>query len=194
MTPIRAQSSRLFAAAAVLVLGLVSRPPVARADGFVIVSGGLAHDCYLAAKAGRATDREIRLCGAALEQDNLADRDLAGTHINRGTLYLKQKAWTEALADFDAAVKIGPGIGEGWVNRAAALIGAGRYQDAVVSSDKGIALNPTEPEKAYFNRATARELIGDVEGAYADYRRAVELAPDWQPPKDELKRFKVEVK
>ena len=77
---------------------------------------------------------------------------------------------------------------------AAALIGLQRFSEAVSDSDRGIALNPKEPEKAYFNRATARELLGDLEGAYHDYARAAELAPDWADPKTEFLRFKVEKK
>ncbi len=172
----------------------LTAPLSAQADGFVIGGGGLAHDCYLAAKSGQANNNQIRLCSAALEQDNLDLRDKAGTHINRGTLWLRMKAYTQALSDFDDATRLGPELGEGWVNRAAALIGLGRFADAVKDSDRGIALNPTEPEKAYFNRATARELVGDVEGAYRDYMKASELAPNWDAPKSELKRFKVEAK
>ena len=166
----------------------------ALADGFVISSGGLAHDCYLAANAGTATDNAVRLCGSALAQDGLDLHDRAGTFINRGTLLLKRKDWAAALADFDDGARVAPEIGEIYVNRAAALIGLKRFAEAVTASDKGISLNPSELEKAYFNRATARELTGDVEGAYHDYMKAVELAPDWQQPKDELKRFKVEAK
>ena len=80
------------------------------------------------------------------------------------------------------------------MNRAAALIGLARPEEAVAAADKGLALNPSEPEKAYFNRATARELTGDVEGAYRDYMKAVDLAPNWEAPKVELKRFKVSPK
>jgi tetratricopeptide (TPR) repeat protein len=166
----------------------------ALADGFVIVSGGLAHECYLAARDGHIADRDIRLCTSAIDQDGLESRDRAGTYINRGTLLLKRKAYAEALADFDQAIRFDPDIGEGHVNRGAALLGLHRYAEAVAAVDRGLSLGPSEPEKAYFNRATARELIGDVPGAYADYSKAVELAPNWVPPRDELKRFKVEPK
>ena len=179
----------LMAAMAALAL-----PAAARADGYIISSGGLARACYLAARLGHATEEAIGPCTNSLANDPLDNRDRAGTYINRGTLRLHQKAWTLALADFDAAIALQPNIGEGHVNRAAALIGLARPEEAVAAADKGLALNPSEPEKAYFNRATARELTGDVEGAYRDYMKAVELAPNWEAPKVELKRFKVSPK
>ncbi len=177
----------LFAAGVMAVAG--GAP--ARADGYIIASGGLARECYLSAKLGKASDGSIAQCSTALDKDPLEDRDRAGTYINRGTLHLRRKAWVLALADFDAAIALQPNIGEGHVNRAAALIGLARPAEAVAASDRGLALNPSEPEKAYYNRATARELTGDVEGAYRDYLKASELAPDWDPPKIELKRFTV---
>jgi tetratricopeptide (TPR) repeat protein len=146
----------------------------------------------VAAKSGKIGDHDLRLCTYALDQDALDSHDRAGTFINRGTLYLKRKAYEDGLKDFDAAVKLGPDIGEAHVNRGAALVGLRRFAEARAELDRGLELHPSEPEKAYFNRATARELLGDVAGAYADYTKAVELAPGWQPPLDELKRFKVE--
>ena len=166
----------------------------ARADGFVITSGGRAQDCYLAAKVGAATARNVTLCTEALDQDLLDRRDRAGTNINRGTLQLKLKAYSEALTDFDAAIAIAPELGEAHLTRAAALIGLRRYAEAIASATRSIELKTSEPEKAYFNRATARELTDDVKGAYDDYRTASEIAPTWDAPKAELKRFKVTTK
>ena len=177
--------------ASLAALASVALAPSARADGYIISSGGLARSCYMAARLGRATAESVDQCTASLANDPLDLRDRAGTFINRGTLRLHQKAWVLALADFDAAIALQPKIGEGHVNRAAALIGLARPAEAVAASDLGLSMNPSEPEKAYFNRATARELTGDVEGAYRDYMKAVELAPNWDPPKLELKRFTV---
>lgn len=171
------------------LLGAAQTP--ARADGFVITSGGRAQDCYLAAKAGTATDRAVALCTEALDLDNLDRRDRAGTRINRGTLQLKLKAYGAALSDCDAAVALLPELGEAHLNRAAALIGLRRYAEAVTAATRAIDLKTTEPEKAYFNRATARELTGDVQGAYEDYTQAAEIAPGWEAPRAEQKRFKV---
>ena len=100
--------TRLLAIAGVVAGVLATGPHAARADGFVITSGGRAQDCYLAAKAGAATARNLTLCAEALDQDLLDRRDRAGTNINRGTLQLKLKAYAEALTDFDAALALAP--------------------------------------------------------------------------------------
>jgi len=190
MLPRPVKTRFLLIASLIAGVGLAGTP-AARADGFVITTGGRAQDCYLAAKAGVATAQNLDVCTQALDQDLLDRRDRAGTHINRGTLQLKLKAYREALTDFDAAIARSPELGEAHLNRAAALIGLGRYAEAVVSATRAIDLKTSEPEKAYFNRATARELTEDVKGAYDDYQTAAALAPTWDAPKAELKRFKV---
>ena len=58
--------------------------------------------------------------------------------------------------------------------------------------DRGLSMNPEEPEKAYFNRALANEGLDDMKAAYLDYMKALELAPNWDAPRHELSRFTVE--
>ena len=187
----RPLNTRFLLVTGLVACALTAGAQAAHADGFVITTGGRAQDCYRAAKAGAATARNITACSEALDQDLLDRRDRAGTNINRGTLQLKLKAYPEALTDFDAAISLAPELGEAHLNRAAALIGLRRYAEAVTAATRAIDLKTTEPEKAYFNRATARELTDDVKGAYQDYMTAAELAPTWDAPRAELKRFKV---
>ena len=71
------------------------------------------------------------------------------------------------------------------------LVGQKRYMEALLDIDKGLALNPEEPEKAYYNRGLANEGLDDVKAAYFDYLRALELAPQWEIPQRELRRFSV---
>ena len=44
---------------------------------------------------------------------------------------------------------------------------------------------------AYYNRGLAREKLNDPKGAYADYKKALELQPDFTLAADQLKRFTV---
>ena len=84
-----------------------------------------------------------------------------------------------------------PDMGEAYINRGGSLVGQKRYMEALLDIDKGLTLNPEEPEKAYYNRALANEGLDDIKAAYFDYLRAVELAPQWDIPKRELLRFSV---
>jgi tetratricopeptide (TPR) repeat protein len=166
------------------------------AHGFVTVFGnGLAQLCSETAKNlehGIAPPlHAIEDCTTAIQYENLRGRDLAGTYINRGILYMNRANYAEAKRDFDSALGIGPTIGEAYVNRGAALVGLKSFTEAIADIDRGLALGSNEPEKAYFNRGLANEGLDNIPAAYRDYSRAAELKPGWAPPLNELSRFTV---
>jgi tetratricopeptide (TPR) repeat protein len=158
-----------------------------------VMGGGLAETCSKAARSassGWIVGQEmINLCTLALETEILSTHDKAGTYINRGVLRLSRSAYRDAKHDFDIAIQLAPMIGEAYVNRGAALIGAHRFAESLADIDKGLALGPEEPEKAYFNRGLAHEYLDQLKDAYLDYQKALELKPDWDAPQKELARF-----
>ncbi len=182
------------AAAGAALAALASQAGGARAD-VSIIGNGLAAECSDAARAMSANQNvraeDVQLCTLALDGEALSPHETAATLVNRGVLYLGNGSYDAALHDFDAALRIEPNLAEAHVDRGAALLGKEQHAAAVDEINKGLALNPTEPEKAYFNRAVAKERQGDVKGAYFDYRKALELKPDWDLPKTELTRFHV---
>lgn len=156
-----------------------------------VLGGGMAQACSNAAIAGYSDFRFEKVCTMALETENLNLRDRAGTYINRGVLKLRRAQWDNARGDFDRAVKIKPDLGEAYVNRGAAAIGAGRFADSLPDINKALELGLEEPEKAYFNRALANEGLDNMKQAYFDYQKALELSPEWAEPKKQLTRFTV---
>ena len=160
-----------------------------------ILGNGLAGACSTAARLA-ARNLPIRAegeqeCTLALENESLSRHETAATYVNRGVLYLSDAAVDRARRDFDQALKIEPGLPEAMVNRGAALIAGGHDAEGAAQITRGLALKPTEPEKAYYNRGVAEERLGDVRSAYFDYRTASQLKPDWSLPKTELARFTV---
>ena len=157
-----------------------------------VIGGGLAEACSKAALAGHSGYRFEAPCTQAIEQEQLSNRDRAGTFVNRGVLKLRRLDFAAATKDFNQAVKVKPDLGEAYVNRGAASIGEHRYADGLTDLNKGLQLGIEEPAKAYYNRALAYEGLDDIKSAYFDYQKAVELSPDWPAPKQELARFHVE--
>ena len=186
------RAQRLFAVAAAFLLGV---PASAALAEVTVIGNGLAAECSSAARsaAGNAPARNeaMQMCTLALQEEVLTPHETAATYVNRGVLRMVARAFPDARADFDAALRIEPRLGEALTNRGAALIGQGHDAEGIADIDKGLALNPTQPEKAYYNRAVAEERLGDLKSAYGDYRKAQELKPDWDLPKTELARFRV---
>jgi tetratricopeptide (TPR) repeat protein len=163
----------------------------ANAQAVVVHGRGPAQDCYRAAAVGGDERDSLVLCDLALNHDFLTRQDRAATFVNRGVIYLRRGAETRALADFERSAALNPGVGEAHLMRGVALLELGRVGEANEALTHAISLNVERPARAYYYRGAAREEAGDTQAAYADYRRAADLAPDWASPRTELARFRV---
>ncbi|MGH6955324.1 MAG: tetratricopeptide repeat protein [Caulobacteraceae bacterium] len=180
------KGSCLIGAAA---LALILAGPAAAA--VTVMGDNTALECSQAAFHDRSDDASVRNCTVALTDGLLDRRDLAGTYINRGVLWMDRGAYASARSDFDHAIGIDPALGEAWVNRGAVNILDQRYKDGISDIDRGLTLGIEQPAKAYYNRAVAYEGIDDEKSAYLDYEQALALAPTWELPRQELLRFSV---
>lgn len=145
--------------------------------------------CARAAQAEKFDDAALRTCDYAIERRApIAVHDLYASHVNRGVILLNRGEWAKAQRDFDRAVRLNPGVAEGYVNRATSRIRLGKYREALADLDRGIELKPVAPARAHYNRGLVRRQLGDLQGAEADFRRAAELEPQWGPPQAALVR------
>ena len=154
-------------------------------------AGVCSEHAALAADGRMSSEDAVKSCSAALVSEPLTPDERLAALVNRGVLRLSMRQWRHAREDFDRAATLRPDLGDIYINRAATLIGEGRYQEALGEADRGIALNPVHPERGYYNRALAREGLSDVGGAYRDYRKALELRPGWDRAEKALAGFTV---
>ncbi len=158
-----------------------------------IIGNGLAATCSTSATSVAnnmpARSEAEQECTLVLEGEALSPHEAAATYVNRGVL--TDGAVAQARQDFEAALTIEPRLPEALVDRGGALIAGGHDKEGMDEITRGLALNPTQPEKAYYNRAVAEERLGDLRSAYDHYRKASDLKPDWPLPRTELARFKV---
>lgn len=158
------------------------------------MSRGEARECYLATLRDGSPENNqdgVKACSAALEA--ATDNDMrAGLLVNRAYIHLRMADYAETIADADASLSLSPDLAEGYLNRGAGLIGLGRYGDALPSLEKAVSLSAGDKlELAYYNRAIAREHLGDLKGAYFDYKKAAELDPKFAAARQQLTRFTV---
>ncbi len=168
--------------------------PAGAADAAVtIMGGGLGRECYLAAELKRETGMSLEVCTRALQQETLGRRDRAATLVNRGIIHMQARDLDRAIADYEAALRIDPRLAEAHVNRGIALLyRGGADREAVEALSTGLSLRPSRPEIAYYSRAVASEMLGNVRAAYEDYQAAAAARPGWEEPIEQLKRFSVE--
>jgi tetratricopeptide (TPR) repeat protein len=179
---------RTATTACLLGLGLSS----AAAQAAVTVLGNsIGTDCYRAAEYGSEPRDGIQTCTYAIESQALTIRDRAATLINRGILRSRLGDSSGALADYNQGLSLDGSLGEGYVDRGAVYISLQKYDEALNDINKGIELGAREPHIAYYDRAIVDEAQGNIRGAYEDYKKAVELEPDFTLATQQLSRFKV---
>jgi tetratricopeptide (TPR) repeat protein len=162
------------------------------AAGVFVIGSTDARLCYEAADSPLLpAARDVRRCDDALQRDLLSNYEVVATHVNRGILRMRRDQLEEAIADFDAAIQLDPEQPEAYLNKGAALVQRQAPGEAIPLFTVALERNTRRPAVAHYGRAVANEQVGNVRAAYADYRRASELAPDWRAPRSDLARFQV---
>jgi tetratricopeptide (TPR) repeat protein len=159
-----------------------------------LVSQGAFNRCADAVTAAvandNATEAGVAKCTKAADLAEL-NSGRAAALSNRSVLNFQRADYNAAIADSTAALKIDGRLVEAVVNRGAAYLAMHRAGEAVTDFDRALTMAPVHAEKIYFNRAMAREDMGDLKGAYVDYARAAQLAPQWDQPKQQMNRFTI---
>jgi len=177
--------------AAGAVLALAGWSAGTQTQAITLTIGGLAGACSSAAKAGEFDQHALDLCTMAIASEPLNPHDLAGTHVNRGAMELLARDHEAAHADFVEALRIDPNMGEAHIGEGAYLVSQERWADAEAEITRGLSLGSEEPEKGYYFRGLARWGQENFKGAYFDFKKALELKPGWNLPKEQLANFKV---
>jgi tetratricopeptide (TPR) repeat protein len=136
------------------------------------------------------SDADVAICTKATELASFKG-DRAAAFSNRGALNFQRANYNAAIADSSSALALDRSLVEAMVNRGASYLKLGRASEAEASFSRALTVAPTQAAKIHFNRAMAREDMGDRNGAYADYARAARLAPQWDQPRQQLTRFTI---
>lgn len=148
--------------------------------------------CFRAADTETRRPDAVAICSTALRDANLSSYDRVATLVNRGIIQFRIENFDAAIGDFDAAMAIEPNQPDAMIDRGITMLAAGADVDSSLSYiDRGIAGGPQRPWVGYYGRAVANELAGRDAAAYHDYRRALELRPDWELARRALSRFSV---
>jgi serine/threonine protein kinase len=95
---------------------------------------------------------------------------------NRGKTYAALGRRTEALADFDEAIRLDPNDAIAYTNRGLTYADSGRHSKALADHDAAIRRDPTLAT-AYTNRGNTYRALNRHEAALADHDAAIRLDP-----------------
>jgi hypothetical protein len=141
---------------------------------------------------------------ASTEIYQLTDRALFFAWYNRGTNLMRLQDYGGAALAYDEAFKIDAQLAINDPDRRAwrilwyqtgpyfAYYYTGRHYDVLNLANFTIE-NMSEPavEESFYWRGLAREALGDLDGAIADFERALRWHPDWEVALAQLRRLGV---
>lgn len=157
-----------------------------------VIGSSSARMCYEAAESSGAPTRDaLQNCDVALAGEAATQYDIVATHVNRGILRSRLGDTQGALTDFDTALRLDPNQPEAYLNKGVVLIRQDHADAALPLFTMALAKNTRRPALAYYGRGIAHEELGNLQSAYADYKRASQEAPNWKEPKQDLARFVV---
>ena len=173
---------------------LVLSPVAGNAQSMSVIGGGsYARDCYMAATVAiqltSSSREDVEECDNAIDHGRLTRKDLLATYVNRGIVYAAMEEYQKALKDYRTAIDLGPGSGEVYVNLGNIYLLARKFEVAIQQYTTAIELTLKQNHIAHFNRGMAYENNIEFDSAAADYRRAIELSPEWVLPQLRLERL-----
>jgi tetratricopeptide (TPR) repeat protein len=198
MTRIRAAVALAAAAA-----GASCLPAIAFAQTVQVVGDGFGESCWRAAMAttlmhvdsekldARWKSDAIGACDDALKISRLDRKDTASTWVNRGILEMSRERYANARGNFKEALNINPKLAEAHVDMGSALINLRKFDDGIKETELGLKLGSKEPERGWYNLGIAYGEVNDLQKSYESFRRASELNPAWNDPRQEMARFTV---
>lgn len=151
-----------------------------------------ARTCMFAAETAAnlhtGTQADLEACTVAIQNPKLSRRDRAATYCNRGIVKAAMELHQEAFEDYNAAIDLMPDLPEPYVGRGNVYFMADRLEEAIADYDKAMGLELGRMHVALLNRGMAYEKQGRLDLAETDYRKALELAPEWTLAQQKLER------
>jgi tetratricopeptide (TPR) repeat protein len=176
-----------------LIPAAVAALAVPAAAAVSVIGATSARLCFEAADArSTPSSAAIARCNEALDGEALTEYEVVATYVNRGILKLRRGLVDQAIRDFDTAIQRDPNEPEAYLNKGMATLRLPNgWERALSLFDTAIEKQTRRPAIAYYGRAIAHELGGQVKLAYLDYRQASVIDPDWREPQVELARFSI---
>lgn len=123
-------------------------------------------------------DRALTLYNSVLQSGELDHKSLSRGTYNRGIIFLRQKNYEMAIADFDTAIWLRPRYADAFNNRGLAHSRTGHFEKAIEDFTQALELKPQNPS-ALNNRGNVYRDMENYERAVADYDAAIALKKDY---------------
>lgn len=130
-------------------------------------SSNTISDCF-----SENNEQRIAGCSALIESPGLDDGTRSLAYAMRALALSLQGALTQALPDYDMAIKLDPASAMALNNRAWVLYRLDRLAEGLTDVERSLELAPASPH-AHDTRAHIRQALGERAAALRDYEQAI---------------------
>lgn len=106
-----------------------------------------------------------------------------------GVYFMNRNEINPAIESYTKATELNPRDADSYYNLGFIFIQLKEYQDARDYFSRALRVSPENNYKAYYGRAYAHEVLGDVINAEKDYRAALKALPMYEPAMAGLRRI-----
>lgn len=147
--------------------------------------------CKLYAGEPIPADNMLASCTQAIAVSGASQKTKAASYYNRGLIKQKLERFDEARSDYKAAINLDSNFGDGYLALASLSMLDGDMQIARQYIES--ALTKTLRHPAYAHYLLGHALEGDKKyiEARAEYRRALELRPNWRDAMRRIDRINI---
>ena len=139
----------------------------------IFLNHSAAADC----ETPRDPEARIADCTQRIDSGKWKGRDQAANYTRRGNGYRDRNDLDHAIADYNEAIRIDPGLTLAFLGRGIAFSDKGDNDRAIADFSEAIRLDP-KFARAYTNRGIVFRDKGDLDRAIADYSEAIRLDPE----------------
>jgi TolB-like protein len=109
------------------------------------------------------------------------DETLAEGHARLAWAHLWRRQFDDAIAEGRRAIALDPNYADGYMLLSHILIYAGEAEEGVEIAVEGMPLDPDSMYHSLMHLADGQRLLGQYDEAIEDFKRSVELRPDFVP-------------
>jgi Tfp pilus assembly protein PilF len=143
--------------------------------------------------AGELIPEESMLasCTQAISAVGASQKSINASYYNRGLIKQKLERFEDARSDYKAAINLDANFGDGYLALAGLSMRDGDMQTARQYIESALTKKVRHPAYAHYLLGHALEAESKFVEARAEYRRALELRPNWRDAMRRIDRINI---
>ena len=133
----------------------------------------------------------VETCSDAIATVGVSPKTKMASYYNRGLIYQKLEKMVEARRDFQSAIDLDPNFGDAYLAMAGLHMLDNNPKLARETIQAALSTNIRHPAYAHYLLGHALETDNKFIEARAEYRRALELRPNWRDAQRRINRINI---